>query len=77
MLMAVVGWLCVSAGKRPDTDTILTIKCLLPLIIDLEGLERSAVNWGRERSIQTRDVEESVLDCIEENPGVSMRQKQI
>lgn len=34
----------------------------------------SAVNWGRESSIQRPDVEEGVLDCIEENPGVSMRQ---
>jgi hypothetical protein len=39
VLMAVVGWLCASARKYPDTDTILTVKCLLPLVIDLEGLE--------------------------------------
>jgi hypothetical protein len=33
-----------------------------------------AVNWGRARSIQTPDIEEHVLDHVEENPGVSMRQ---
>lgn len=33
-----------------------------------------AVNWGRERFIQTPDVEEHVQDNVEENPGVGMRQ---
>jgi hypothetical protein len=49
VLMAVVEWLCASAGKHPDT--ILIVKCLVLLIIDLEELEHLSLelSTGEER----------------------------
>jgi hypothetical protein len=32
-----------------------------------------SVDWGRERAIQTPDMEECVLDHVDRDPGVSMR----
>jgi hypothetical protein len=59
-------------GNVPTFDTVQTFS--YQLIVFFEQLEHLSflLSVGEERSIWTPDVEECVLDCVKENPGVSM-----
>lgn len=61
------------ARKRSHSDAI---KHFPPLFIDFKRLEylRLLLSTGEERSVQTPDVVECVVDHVEDNPGVSTRQ---